>query len=112
MGARADQVRRRLCPPAGRFLASQSPYALLAALLTAGLVATCVAAAWPATSPLSAPARRAGPDHGWRSLYIACLIAAFVCYLAGLFLLTRWTLRLRLVAVFAVAIQLIPLGAP
>jgi Glycosyltransferase family 87 len=99
-------------PPADRFLTGQRPHALLAALLTAGLVTVCAAAAWPADSPLSATFNRAGLDHGWRSLYIACLIAAFVCYLVGLLLLSRWTLRLRLVAAFAVAIQLIPLGAP
>ncbi len=86
--------------------------ASVAALLTAALIAACAFAAWPASSPLTASVGRAGLDQRWRTLYVACLIAAFTCYLAGLFLLRRHGSRLRLVAALAVAIQLIPLGAP
>lgn len=87
-------------------------YAPLAALLTAALIAVCAVAAWPASSPLAASVGRVGLDQRWRTLYVACLIAAFICYLAGLFFLRRRGSRLRLVAGLAVAIQLIPLGAP
>jgi hypothetical protein len=91
----------------------QRSYAWVAAFLTAGLVAVCAVAAWPASSPLSAAAaHRTGLDQGWRSLYVACLTAAFVCYLAGLLLLRATTSRIRLVAALALAIQLVPLGAP
>jgi hypothetical protein len=50
--------------------------------------------------------------ESWRSLYVTCLVAAFVCYLVGLLLLARRPTRLRIVAAFAIGIQLIPLGAP
>ncbi len=93
-------------------LASRRSYALLAALVTAGLVAVCTSAAWPATSPIAASSDRAGLDQGWRSLYVGCLVAAFVCYVAGLILLSRGAARLRLVAALALAIQVIPLGGP
>lgn len=87
-------------------------YAPVAALLTAALIAVCAVVAWPASSPLAASADQSGLDQRWRTLYVACLIAAFACYLAGLVLLRRRGSRLRLVAALAVAIQLIPLGAP
>ena len=61
---------------------------------------------------MAAAAGQVGLDQRWRTLYVACLIAAFACYLAGLFLVRRCGSRLRLVAVLAVAIQLVPLGAP
>jgi hypothetical protein len=48
----------------------------------------------------------------WRSLYVTCLVAAFVCYLVGLLLLARRPTRLRIVAALAIVIQLIPLGGP
>lgn len=90
----------------------QRSYASSAALLTVGLVATCAMAAWPGDSPLAATTGQAGSAQGWRSLYVGCLVAAFVCYLVGLILLARRTTRLRIVAVLAVAIQLVPLGGP
>ena len=87
--------------------------ATLFGLLAATLVATCAAAAWPDTSPLSPRlgGRLAG-DPYWTRLFFFCLVGAFVCYLLGLALVSRRASHLGVVAGIAVAIQLAPLGAP
>jgi alpha-1,6-mannosyltransferase len=52
-----------------------------------------------------------GGDHVWGRVFLACLAAAFVLYLAGLAVLRRGG-RVGVVLALAAAIQLAPLGAP
>jgi Glycosyltransferase family 87 len=80
-----------------------------------GLVAACAAVAWPERSPLVP--QDGGRHVGDRSLAVAFLVCAgvgYAAYVAGAFALRRWedALRLRAVLALAVAIQLVPLGAP
>jgi hypothetical protein len=76
------------------------------------LVAACTASAWPAASPLvPGHGGHLVGDRGWAWAFLGCLAAAFVVYLAGLWLL-RSGGRLAVVAALAAAIQLVPLGAP
>jgi hypothetical protein len=51
-------------------------------------------------------------DRAWGRAFLACLAAAFVAYLAGLWLLRRGGSGFAAVAAVAAAIQLAPLGAP
>jgi hypothetical protein len=77
------------------------------------LVAVCAALAWPENSPL-VPLEGGHPDgdtaYAWA--FLVALAAAFVLYVVALFALARREGRLRAVAAVAVAIQLVPLGAP
>lgn len=80
-----------------------------------GLVAACAALAWPAESPLV-------PEDGGRHLgersiavaFLACAAAAYAAYVVGALVLRRQgdVLRLRVVVAVAVAVQVVPLGAP
>jgi hypothetical protein len=78
-----------------------------------GLVAACAAVAWPEDSPL-VPRNSGHPegDETWAWIFLACAFAALGAYGVGLLALARSRLNLRAVAIVAVAIQLVPLGAP
>jgi alpha-1,6-mannosyltransferase len=76
------------------------------------LVGACAAFAWPDASPLVP--RQGGHlvgDRAWAWAFLGCLIAAFLAYLAGLWLV-RAGAPVVVVAVLAAAIQLVPLGGP
>lgn len=75
-------------------------------------MAAAVAFAYPEGSPLVP--EHEGEDTGWSWLYLGAAIAAFACYLAGLFVLGRAGARARLRAVVALAcaVQLLPLAGP
>ena len=77
------------------------------------LVCVCAALAWPSDSPLE-PLNGGHPqgDSVYAWAFLAALAAAFALYLLALVLLSRKRTSLRLVAVLAVAIQLVPLAAP
>lgn len=84
-----------------------------AGVLALAFVAGCAVVAWPADSPLVP--RHGGHPTGnerWAWLYLGFAIAAFVAYLAGLWLLRRQGGRLLVVGALAAAIQLAPLGGP
>jgi hypothetical protein len=85
--------------------------ALAAGLATACLVGTASLLAWRAGSPL-VPRDGGTADQGSAWWFLALLALAFGCYLAGLALLRRTRPALRAVAVVAVLVQLVPLGAP
>jgi hypothetical protein len=78
------------------------------------LLGCCVAAAWADGAPLvPADAGRAGSGGGgWAWVFLAALAAAFAAYLGAAALLSRVRPRAAVVAVVALAIQLLPLGAP
>jgi alpha-1,6-mannosyltransferase len=78
-----------------------------------GLVAVCVAVAWPSDSPL-VPRNSGHPDGDpvWARVFLGCAFGALVVYGLGLVVLARAPAHLRVVAVLAAAIQLAPLGAP
>ena len=78
------------------------------------LLGGCVAAAWLERAPLvPADAGRGGGDgSGWVWAFFGCLAGAFALYLAALWLIRRAPPSLAAVGVLAVAIQLLPLGAP
>jgi hypothetical protein len=78
-----------------------------------GLVAVCVAVAWPSDSPL-VPRNSGHPDGNpfWARVFLGCAFGALAAYGLGLVALTRGSARLRAVAVLAAAIQLAPLAAP
>jgi hypothetical protein len=77
------------------------------------LVAAAGALAWPDASPLE-PGRggrlTGDPDYAWA--FLGLLAAAFVAYLFGLRALAGRAPRTTAVVVLAVAVQLVPLGAP
>jgi hypothetical protein len=77
------------------------------------LVSVCATLAWPDDSPL-VPLNGGRPegDDAYAYAFLAASAAAFVLYLLGLLAVARRGVRLRVVAVLAVAIQLVPLGAP
>jgi len=69
--------------------------------------------AWLAGAPLvPSDGGRAGGDRGWVWLFFGCLAGAFALYLVSLLLVLRARPSLAAVGVLAVAIQLLPLGAP
>jgi hypothetical protein len=77
------------------------------------LVAVCAALAWPEGSPLvPLDGGRPEGDSAYAWAFLVALAAAFALYVVGLFALVRRQGRLKVVAAVAVAIQLIPLGAP
>jgi alpha-1,6-mannosyltransferase len=77
------------------------------------LVGGCSACAWIAGAPLVPnDAGRAGSPGAATRIFLALLAAAFVAYLVALVLMRRRALTRRTVLVLAVAIQLLPLGAP
>ena len=67
--------------------------------------------AWQEGSPL-VPHYAGRADLGGEPFFLVLLAASFAAYLAGLRLVRRRGASLRAVAVLAVAIQLVPLGAP
>jgi glycosyl transferase family 87 len=84
-----------------------------AGALTLALVAICAAVGWPNDSPVAA--QKGGTTAGdttWSWIFLGCLIGAFACYAAGVYLIRRFGLRLVVVACVAAAIQLVPLAAP
>jgi alpha-1,6-mannosyltransferase len=85
--------------------------ALVAGLATACLVGTASLLAWRAGSPL-VPRDGGTAEQGSAWWFLVLLVLAFACYLGGLALLRRATPALRAVAVVAVLVQLVPLGAP
>ena len=85
--------------------------ALAAGGATLGLVATACALAWRDGSAL-VPRAGGTADQGTAWPFLALLVAALGAYLAGLALLRRGALRLRVVLGLAAAIQLVPLAAP
>jgi hypothetical protein len=80
-----------------------------------GLVAVCVALAWPADSPLTPQdgGRHLG-DRGFAVAFLACAAVAYAAYVAGALVLRfrAGALRLRVVVALGVAIQLVPLASP
>jgi hypothetical protein len=78
------------------------------AALTAAVVVAVVAAHHASPSEVS-PVLPAGR---WNDAWIAALVAAFVLYGAGTLAAWSGALRLRIALVVAVAVQVIPLGAP
>lgn len=95
-------------PAAGR-AGERAPYAV--GIATATLLACACAIAWVEGSPL-VPNEAGLASSGTAWGFLALLVAAFSMYLTGLLLLRRRKLPFRPVAVLAVAIQLVPLGAP
>ena len=80
-----------------------------------GLVAACVALAWPADSPLTPEdGGRLVGERGFAVAFLVCAAVAYAAYVVAALLLRRRrdALRLRVVVAFAVAIQLVPLAAP
>jgi hypothetical protein len=76
-------------------------------------VTLCVGLAWPDASPLvPLDGGRPEGDSAYAWAFLVALAAAFVLYVLALLALTRRGGPLRLVAALAVAIQLVPLGAP
>jgi hypothetical protein len=96
-GASASKARARSLP------------VLAAGATSACLVAACAVSVWAAGSPLRAGAPS---GHAVPGLFLPCLAGAFAAYLAALALLRRRRTALTAIVVVAVAIQLIPLGAP
>ncbi len=86
------------------------PGALAAGIAVLSLLAVAVAAAWPGASPLSPD--HTGTDHGWSWLYLAAMAAAFVAYVAGVWLLHGRMSSTRAVLAVAIAIQVLPLAGP
>lgn len=78
-----------------------------------GLVVVCAGLAWPGDSPL-VPLNGGHPvgDVAYAWAFLVVLTLAFALYLLALLALSRRPASLRMVAVVAVAIQLVPLGAP
>jgi hypothetical protein len=77
------------------------------------LVSLCAALAWPADSPLvPLNGGHPGGDAVYAQVFLAALVVAFLLYVGALLVLARRPMRLAFVAVLAVAIQLVPLGAP
>jgi hypothetical protein len=76
-------------------------------------VAACAGLAWPDDSPLTPRdgGRHAG-EHWFAVAFLVCAAVAYAAYVAGVLLLRRGTLRLRIVLALAAAIQLVPLAAP
>lgn len=76
-------------------------------------MALAAACAWPDDSPL-VPLHGGHPegDETWAWLYLGAAAAAFCAYAVGLALLVRRRARVLHVAMLALAIQLVPLGAP
>jgi Glycosyltransferase family 87 len=77
------------------------------------LVAVCAALAWPHDSPLE-PLNGGRPegDTAYAWVFLIALAAAFALYVLALVALSRNGVRLKLVAVVAIAVQLVPLAAP
>ncbi len=77
------------------------------------LVSLCAALAWPDDSPL-VPLNGGHPDGDvvYAQAFLGALVGAFVLYLGAVLVLARRPARLAIVATLAVAIQLVPLGAP
>jgi Glycosyltransferase family 87 len=77
------------------------------------LVGVCAGLAWPDDSPLE-PLNGGRPegDDAYAWAFLLALVAALALYVAALVALTRRGSPLRVVAVLAVAIQLVPLAAP
>jgi Glycosyltransferase family 87 len=74
------------------------------------LLAAAVACVWPGDSLLT-PDHREGITR-WSWIFLGFLVAAFIAYLAGLFLIRRGAPLLAPVLAVAAAIQLAPLAAP
>ncbi len=91
-------------------MSGRSGPALAAGLATLGLVAAASALAWRDGSPL-VPRDGGTREQGTAWLFLALLVAAFACYLAGL-ALARRGLSLRHAAAITALVQLVPLGAP
>ena len=85
--------------------------ALVAGLATACLVGTASLVAWRAGSPL-VPRDGGTAEQGSAWWFLVLLVLAFACYVGGLALLRKATPAFRAVAVVAVLVQLVPLGAP
>ena len=85
--------------------------ALVAGLATACLVGTASLLAWRAGSPL-VPRDGGTAEQGSAWWFLVLLVLAFACYVGGLALLRKATPAFRAVAVVAVLVQLVPLGAP
>jgi Glycosyltransferase family 87 len=77
------------------------------------LVGVCAGLAWPDDSPLE-PLNGGRPegDAAYAWAFLLALVAALALYVAALVSLSRRGASLRVVAVLAVAIQLVPLAAP
>ena len=85
---------------------------LAASTLSLALVAACSAVAWRHDSTvLRQPGRPVGANS-WTWVFLGCLIAGYVAYVAGLALLRHRDVPLVPVAVLAVAIQLAPVAGP
>lgn len=86
---------------------------LAAGLATLGLVAVCVAVAWPDASPLvPLPGGRVEGDETWAWLFFGSAAAALAAYAVGVRLLARRRASTTAVLAVAAAIQLAPLAAP
>jgi hypothetical protein len=100
---RRPRLTRARSPASGAFV-----WVAGGACLT--LLAAAVACAWPGDSLLT-PDHREGITR-WSWIFLAFLVAAFIAYLAGLFLIRRGAPLLAAVLAVAAAIQLAPLAAP
>ena len=85
--------------------------ALVAGSVTLVLVAVACALAWQDGSPL-VPQDGGLAEQGSAPLFLALLVGAFAAYVLGLALLRRSSTRTRWVLALAIAVQLVPLGAP
>jgi hypothetical protein len=86
------------------------PGALVAGGGTLALVAVACALAWQDGSPLVP--REGGSATGSAALFLILLVAAFTAYLAGLERIRRAGASHVATVAIAIAIQLVPLGAP
>jgi alpha-1,6-mannosyltransferase len=91
-------------------VSGRSGPALAAGLATLGLVTAASALAWREGSPL-VPRDGGIREQGTAWLFLALLVAAFACYLAGL-ALARRGLSLRHAAAIAALVQVVPLAVP
>jgi hypothetical protein len=90
---------------------NRAPAALAAGSATLALVGVASLLAWREGPPLVPEG--GGSSRGSATWFLSLLVAAFACYLLGLWLLRRaWRVRYARVAALAVAIQLVPLAAP
>jgi hypothetical protein len=85
---------------------------LVAGALVLTLVGAAIAFAYPGSSPVVP--EHDGHDTTWSWLYLVSVAGAFAAYVVGIVLLGRagGIARRRAVVVLAVAIQVVPLGAP
>src|SRR5262245_7041591 len=100
---RRPRLTRARAPASGAFVWAAGGACLF-------FLAAAVACAWPGDSLLT-PDHREGITR-WSWLFLGFLVAAFLAYLAGLFVIRTGVPALVPVLALAAAIQLVPLASP